>query len=200
MTWPKIYVLSLSMIASAFIVGAALRPIHTIEPPLADLVIPHPFRPRPTPPNPPAPLDESDGKLFARLRGHIELVAEDRASRRVEAALQEAADKLESTNAEGVIQSDGEGEPAQFIGTTLFAGAIIKVIWKVVKIAITALILGVLGSLAYAYWPWIAGGFITAVTFVAAPIAWAGGRASRMSREEIEAIVQLRLDQGKTEK
>lgn len=133
-----------------------------------------PFRPRPNPQPKPAPLEESDGRLFARLRGHIEQVAEERAARRIEAALQEAADKIDATNAEGVILSDGE--PSQFIGTSLFAGAILKLIWRVVKIAMTALILTVLAGLVCTYWPWILGGFTVAVTIVAWPIAWTAGK------------------------
>lgn len=145
------------------------------QPELIAIDLPRPFRPRPNPQPTPAPLEESDGRLLDRLRGHITQIAEERASRRVEAALQEVADKLEATNAQGEVITSTD-EPSQFIGTSLIVSALVAVIKRIVKLLIQALILAAIVGLFYAYWPWIVGAFTIAVSIIAWPAGWTAGK------------------------
>lgn len=164
------------------------------QPELVGIELPRPFRPRPNPQPTPAPLEESDGRLLDRLRGHITQIAEERASRRVEAALQEVADKLEATNAQGevILASD---EPSQFIGTSLIVGALVAAVKRICLLILNTIIVGVIVALFWKYSAVIIPVFVGSVTAIAVPAAWAAGKKASLSRQEVEAIVQLRLGQ-----
>jgi hypothetical protein len=143
---------------------------------------PRPPRPRPDPEPPPAPLEESDARLFARLRLHIEKAADERASKKIEAAFDEATRKIEQTNPDGsMVVTD---EPSQFIGTSLFASALVGFIWKAVKFVVMAVVGSCIIALFWMYWQWIAIGFTVAVTVICWPIAFAAAKLAQPSKEK----------------
>lgn len=157
-----------------------------------------PFRPRPRPPEPPpAPLTEDDSKLFQRLRLHIERSADERAARKIEDAFDEAIRKMDSFNPD--IQPVVNDEPSQFVFTSLFASAILTLVWKVVKMILLAILVGVIGGLIYTYWVWLAGGFVVATSIVCWPISFAAAKLANdgMTEQEVEALVQLRIKEAK---
>ena len=138
-------------------------------------------RPRPEPEPPPAPLEADDARLFQRLRLHIEKAADDRATRKIEAAFDEATRKIEQTNPDGsMVVTD---EPSQFIGTSLFASALVGFIWKAVKFVVMAVVGSCIIALLWQFWPWIAGGFVLAVTVICWPIAFAAAKLAQPTKE-----------------
>lgn len=152
-----------------------------VQGPLDILPRPRPRPPKPDPEPPPAPLEEADSKLFARLRLHIEKTADDRASRRIEAAFDEATRKIEQTNADGsMVVTD---EPSQFIGTSLFASALVGFIWKAVKFVVMAVVGSCIIALFWQFWPWILGAFTIGVTLICWPIAFTAAKLAQPSKE-----------------
>lgn len=192
----------LAMLAAAFAGGyfaytQVNKPV-PVQGPLDILPRPRPRPPKPDPGPAPAPLEESDSKLFQRLRLHIEKAADERAKRHVEAFSAELGDKLDKMNEDGtLIVSDGE--PSQFIGTSFLVGAIFTVVKKIVIYVVKLILVAAIVGLLWMYWPWLVGGFVAGVTVVCWPIAFSAAKLANnsLTKEEVEAIVQLRLAQPK---
>ena len=182
MSWPKVLLLCWTIVATGLFVSAIIAfsaPDNKVVGGPLD-ILPHPFRP-PRPPKPgpepaPAPLDDNDSKLFARLRGHVERVSDDRATRRLEAFSAELADRLDTMREDGTLVVGDDQTPVQFIGTSFLAGAIFAVVKKVVIWIVKAILVAAIIGLFWSYWPVIVSVFVGAVTLVAAPAGWAAGK------------------------
>lgn len=181
MSWPKTIFLAVAVVVAGWLANPFWQlplPEKAIVGDLGDR-LPHPFRPprppKPDPEPPPAPLDDSDARLFGRLRLHIEKAADDRAGRRIEAFSTELADRLDKMQDDGTLVV-GDGEPSQFIGTSFLAGAIFAVVKKIVIAIVKLILVAALVGLFYTYWPIIVSVFVGAVTLVAGPTGWAAGK------------------------
>ncbi len=145
-----------------------IKPIQTAEPPLAQ----GPFRPRPRPPEPPAPpLSDDDAKLFGRLLPNIRSIVQERAQAEVATELQNAADALDHAQGGLVVEGQSQGALGSILAAAI-VGFIKRWTTVIVMSVVGAAILGLLAK----YWWIVLPCFTALVSAIAGPAGWAGAK------------------------